>query len=101
MRWPLFVMLVACNAKETPSGPRRLSSAGLYTNIAKKELAKDLVEFTPRYQLWSDGAEKRRWIRLPKGATIDKTDIGRWRFPVGTQFFKEFSLEGRRLETRL
>ena len=57
-------------------------------------------EFTPRHALWSDGQEKRRWIALPAGGAIDKSDADRWEFPRGTRAWKEFSRDGRRNETR-
>jgi hypothetical protein len=79
----------------------RLSQTGLYRDMASKELAPDLIEYEPAYKLWSDGAEKRRWLRLPPGAAIDTSDMDHWVFPIGTMFFKEFSLDGKRLETRL
>ncbi|HKU37857.1 MAG TPA: hypothetical protein VJR89_06915 [Polyangiales bacterium] len=79
----------------------RLSQTGLYRDIAHKELAPDLIEYEPAYKLWSDGADKRRWLRLPKGTAVDTSDMDHWSFPIGTMFFKEFSLEGRLLETRL
>ncbi|HEX5059976.1 MAG TPA: hypothetical protein VFV99_11485 [Kofleriaceae bacterium] len=81
--------------------PDRLSQTGLYTNIRTKTLSPRLHEFTPNNVLWSDAAEKHRWYQLPTGATIDTTDMNHWKFPVGTKFFKEFSLDGKRLETRL
>jgi hypothetical protein len=40
-------------------------------------------------------------VRLPPGTSIDTSDMDHWVFPVGTQFFKEFSLGGVLLETRL
>ncbi len=92
--------LAACTP-DVPPGPRRLSRAGLYDDIARKIVVSDAMEFEPRYVLWSDGAVKRRWVRLPAGAKIDSSDVDHWRFPVGTQLFKEFSRDGRRLETRL
>jgi hypothetical protein len=82
-------------------GPRRLSSTGLYADLASGTIAPGLVEYTPAYALWSDGAQKRRWLRLPPGTTIDTSDMDHWRFPVGTQFWKQFSRDGVRLETRL
>lgn len=78
-----------------------LSQTGLYRDLAKKELAPDLIAFEPAYKLWSDGAQKQRWLRLPAGSEIDTSDMDHWVFPVGTMLWKEFSLEGRRLETRL
>jgi hypothetical protein len=79
----------------------KLSETGLYRAIASKELAADLEMFQPAFVLWSDGAEKKRWIRLPPGAVIDASDPDRFILPVGTQLFKEFSKDGKRLETRL
>jgi hypothetical protein len=57
--------------------------------------------YRPSFALWSDGASKRRWIRLPPGDTIDTTDVDSWRFPVGTELWKEFSIDGKRIETRV
>ena len=78
-----------------------LSAAGLYDDIATLTLAPDAVEYAPSYELWSDGADKRRFLLLPAGTQLDTSDFDRWRFPVGTRLFKEFSRDGRRLETRL
>jgi len=81
---------------------RRLSSTGLYSDFDARVIAPGLIEFTPRYALWSDGARKRRWLSLPTGSTIDTSDPAHWRFPVGTRVWKEFSApDGRLLETRL
>ncbi len=82
--------------------PTRLSQAGLYADFAGRVIAADLVPFEPAYALWSDGLIKRRWIRLPAGAEIDKSDPDHWHFPIGTQLWKEFATaEGVLLETRL
>jgi mono/diheme cytochrome c family protein len=59
-----------------------------------------VLSFTPQYPLWSDGAIKRRWIRLPAGSAIDARHADAWEFPPGTRLWKEFSV-GRRVETRL
>ncbi len=81
---------------------RYLSQTGLYADIATQTFAPDLLEFEPRYKLWSDGAEKRRWLRLPAGARIDTSDLEHWLLPVGAQLFKEFRApDGTLLETRL
>jgi hypothetical protein len=81
--------------------PRRLSETGLYADIATGQLAPGVVPFTPRFPLWSDGSEKQRWIRLPDGTQIDTSDPDEWVFPEGTKVWKQFSLGGVRLETRL
>lgn len=88
-------------ADASPARYRRLSQTGLYSDIATKSIAPSATAYTPGYRLWSDGASKRRWIKLPSGKRIDSSKLDRWRFPVGTQLFKEFSRNGRLLETRL
>jgi hypothetical protein len=79
----------------------RISETGGYADLASGTPSPHAIEFTPRYRLWTDGAGKRRWIILPRGATIDTSNPDRWVVPVGTRVFKEFSLPGGRLETRL
>lgn len=79
----------------------RLSETGLYADSARRTLAPDVARFSPTYELWSDGAEKSRWIALPPGAAIDARDVDHFRFPVGTKVWKEFARGGKRLETRL
>ena len=82
--------------------PTRLSEAGLYANLAESEaLAEGVVEYRPRFELWADGAEKRRFLFIPPGARIDTSDMDYWVFPAGTRAFKEFSRDGVRVETRL
>ena len=56
--------------------------------------------FVPQYPLWSDGLTKQRSIYLPPGTAIDASDPNDWKFPVGTKFWKEFSHNGRKVETR-
>ena len=80
---------------------QHLSETGLYSDIASLAVDPSAVPFEPGYKLWSDGATKRRWIRLPPGTKIDTSDMDHWVFPIGTQFWKEFSLNGVLLETRL
>ena len=80
--------------------PRTLQETGLYSDFRALTVDPDHLAFSPQYPLWSDGATKRRWISLPPGAAIDGSDPDAWVFPVGTRFWKEFSFEGHRVETR-
>ncbi|HEV6967276.1 hypothetical protein [Roseateles sp.] len=73
--------------------PERLSQTGLSDAAAVRA-------FEPRFPLWSDGAAKRRWIALPPGTAVDASRPDAWRFPVGTRLWKEFSVDGRPVETR-
>jgi hypothetical protein len=91
--------LQACS--DAPDGhSTNLACTGLYADFASAEIAPDVLPYDPSIHLWSDGAEKRRFIRLPPGTAIDTHDMDHWVFPAGTKFWKEFSLGGRRAETR-
>jgi hypothetical protein len=81
--------------------PERLSETGLFTDIERESLAPGVRAYTPRFELWSDGAEKRRFWRLPPDTRIDTSEMDSWVFPVGTKFWKEFTRDGIRVETRL
>jgi hypothetical protein len=84
----------------TPALPERLSDTGLYVSGSTTQVRPGVLAFTPQYPLWSDGADKRRWIELPAGAFIDASQLDAWQFPPGTRLWKEFSHAGRRVETR-
>lgn len=78
-----------------------LSQTGLYLDIATETLGPNVREFTPQFALWTDSAEKRRWIHIPEGTQIDTSYMDEWQFPVGTKLWKEFVRDGVRIETRL
>jgi hypothetical protein len=78
-----------------------LSQQGVYGDFASQWIPSDAVTYTPRWELWTDGATKRRWILLPPGGRIDNTNQDRWRFPVGTRLVKEFARDGVLVETRI
>ena len=94
--------------------PSDLACTGLYADWTTKTIAPAVMPYTPSYVLWSDGAEKSRWIYLPEGSSIDTSDMDDWTFPVGTKVWKEFRWPeadaaptyagvpaGQRIETRL
>jgi len=85
---------------QAPVAPRFLSQTGLYSDAAKLKIDPRNRLFSPQYPLWSDGATKRRWVRLPEGSQINVAELGKWELPVGTKFWKEFSFNGRKVETR-
>ncbi len=75
-----------------------------------KSLAGDVVPFTLTTPLYSDGAIKRRTVRLPPGSAASYADAGALGFPDGTVFTKSFgfredarnaALPIRWIETRL
>lgn len=99
--------------------PRKLSETGLFASTKDHVPAPGLIPYSVNAPLWSDGAEKDRFLALPGDSKIEfddvvyphganYPDVG-WRFPDGTVLVKTFSMEteaGRpdsrqRLETRL
>src|SRR6188768_2380751 len=85
---------------QAPVAPRFLSQTGLYADAATQKIDSRNRLFSPQYPLWSDGATKRRWVRLPEGSQINVAELEKWDLPVGTKFWKEFSFNGRKVETR-
>jgi hypothetical protein len=81
--------------------PTELGCTGLYANWPSRTLSPAARAYEPGLALWSDGAEKHRYIFLPHGSTIDTSDMDEWVFPVGTKIWKEFRLNGAPVETRL
>ncbi|MBX3191694.1 MAG: PQQ-dependent sugar dehydrogenase [Labilithrix sp.] len=81
--------------------PDRLSKTGCADPADVKRPATGLVPYGVIAQLWSDGAEKDRFIALPDGAKITVRDDGDFDFPNGTVLVKTFSIGGKKIETRL
>ncbi len=104
---------------DTPPFPRKLSETGLFTSTQDHQPAPGLIPYSVNAPLWSDGAEKERFIALPGDGQIEFDDVlyphGRdypdhgWRFPDGTILVKTFTIDmeagnpasRRRLETRI
>lgn len=80
--------------------PVQLGCTGLYSSWPTRTIAPDVRPYTPGLALWSDGAAKSRYIRLPPGTQVDTGNMDEWTFPVGTKVWKEFRVGGVRVETR-
>ena len=79
-----------------------LSMQGVYGTFATRSLPDDAIAYTVNSELWADGATKRRWLILPPGsAAIDNADQEHWVFPPGTRLVKEFTRDGKLVETRI
>ena len=100
-----FVLPADCSIPQGAVLYGELRCTGLYGNWEKRALACGVEGYTPSYELWSDGAVKRRFVSLPAGTTVDVTAVDDFKYPIGTRFWKEFSVvtpAGPRLaETRL
>jgi len=96
-----FVMPADCSVPAGAVLPGELRCTGLYGDFETRKLACGVEGYVPAYELWSDGAEKDRWVSMPPGATVDVSDPDGFVYPVGTRFWKEFRGPSRLLETRL
>ena len=92
---------LSAECAEAGSPPSTLACTGLYSDFAHKQVASNAFAYTPATPLWSDGAQKQRWIELPPNSPIDVSNPSEWTFPIGTKFFKEFRINGKRVETRM
>lgn len=95
--------------------PTMLSQLGVFSDLATLQTAAGIIPFTVNSPLWSDRAEKRRWMAVPNDGSFDSPAerIGfdaddKWAFPAGTVMIKHFELpvnesdptQTVRLETR-
>jgi uncharacterized repeat protein (TIGR03806 family) len=86
--------------------PTKLSETGLFASVPEHRPHSALIPYTVNTPLWSDGADKERFIALPGLTQIEFTPAHGWNFPEGTVLVKTFSLDTagqakRRIETRL
>jgi len=95
-----ILMLEEAAAGPGAGGPPTLLSATGCFEADAKTPKPALVPYSPVAELWSDGAEKSRWLALPEGAQITIGDRGHFELPNGSVLVKEFRLEGKRVETR-
>jgi hypothetical protein len=74
---------------------------GLFSGPTCDTYAEGIRKYKPKFELWSDGAIKERFIYLPPGTTIDTSNPDRWSFPVETRLYKTFVVDGKKIETRV
>jgi mono/diheme cytochrome c family protein len=99
------------------SVPVLLSQTGVYSDTPNRIPASGLIPYVPNTPLWSDGAQKSRYMSVPTSGGLIMPDeqiaflpTNSWTFPAGTVFVKNFDLAVNttnpgvplyRLETRL
>ena len=91
-------------ARAVPLGtdglPARLSETGCFDPADVTRPLPALLPYTVNAPLWSDGADKDRWLALPDGARIRVLPDGDLELPPGSALIKTFRLGARRVETR-
>ncbi len=78
-----------------PSAPSSLRATGCEGDPA------GAIHYDVASPLWSDGADKERFVVIPKGESARTTADGDIKFPVGTVAVKTFKVDGKKVETRL
>ncbi|MEM7781400.1 MAG: SO2930 family diheme c-type cytochrome [Pseudomonadota bacterium] len=85
--------------------PRTLSEFAFFLDAAARSPAPGVIPYELNTPLWSDGADKLRYIYVPDGAEIRANGEGLLRFPIGSAIIKTFAFEEgedqRYIETRL
>lgn len=93
--------------------PKTLSESGLFSAVAKHELAAGVLPYSVIAEPWMDGASADRFVAIPGDQKIgvyeesgghaswDGKHRGSWKFPQDSVLGKTIVLEDRRVETQL
>ncbi|WP_234026980.1 SO2930 family diheme c-type cytochrome [Erythrobacter sp. HKB08] len=97
---------VSVNGHQIANGlPRLLSHYGFFSDLAGQAPAYPVTEYRLNTPLFSDGAEKLRFVYVPGGEKVSFDEAGRLQFPVGSALIKTFAFgkgaDRRLIETRV
>jgi mono/diheme cytochrome c family protein len=91
--------------------PEHLSETDLTTLDSAVLAQEGVISYVPGYPLWSDNADKQRYVRVPRGQSIHFNKATQeFEIPPNTRFYKTFtkqiidtdgSYRCRKIETRL
>ncbi len=84
-----------------PAFPRKLSETGLFASVKGHRPAAGTFSYEVNAALWSDGADKERFLALAGDGKMTFSEKGHWGFPEQTVLVKTFRHGDRRIETRL
>ncbi len=89
------------NSTPIPPFANQLSQTGCADTSDPRLSNSDMIPYELNAPLWSDNADKLRWLSLPDNANINIENDHDWTFPINSVLRKDFSLNGQRVETRL
>lgn len=78
-----------------------LSASGCFDPVDPARPAAALIAYDVNAPLWSDGADKDRWLLVPDDEHITVESDGDLSFPLGSMLFKTFRFGDHLLETRV
>ena len=88
-------------APVAPAAPTSLLATGCFDMTSPNGAPAGAVAYDVASPLWSDGADKERFVVIPPGQRGRALPDGDLRLPVGTVAVKTFIVDGRKIETRL
>ena len=85
--------------------PRSLSDYRFFADAARQVPGEGVTPYALKTPLWSDGADKLRFIYVPEGTQLTAGGDGLLQFPVGAAIIKTFAFgagdDRRLIETRV
>ena len=81
--------------------PATLSAYGFFADTAAQKPGIGVTPYRLNTPLWSDGAEKLRFVYVPIGTKALADGPGLLQLPVGAALIKTFKLSGKLIETRV
>jgi uncharacterized repeat protein (TIGR03806 family) len=81
--------------------PVTLADFGFFSDPAKQHPVKGVTPYRLNTPLWSDGAEKLRFVYVPDGQKALAQGDGLLKLPVGSALIKSFKMGERLIETRV
>lgn len=81
--------------------PATLADYGFFADAPGQQPAAGVTPYRIQTPLWSDGAEKLRFVYLPAGSKAKAQGEGLLDLPIGSALIKTFKMQGRLIETRV
>jgi uncharacterized repeat protein (TIGR03806 family) len=81
--------------------PTQLSATGCVQSTNPKNPSTAMIAYDVKSALWSDDADKLRFLSLPNNTQIEVNSSGDFNFPVGSVLMKHFMQGNQYIETRL
>ncbi len=81
--------------------PATLAEFGFFADAGADQPATGVVSYRLNTALWSDGADKHRFLYLPLGVKAVAKGEGLLDLPVGAALIKTFAFGARKIETRV
>ena len=95
------VLSVNASAVSGTDYPAALSDYGFFADGPAQNAAPGVTPYRLNTPLWSDGAEKLRFVYIPPGQQAKAQGEGLLDLPVGSALIKTFKMGGKLIETRV